>query len=59
MNGGFAVANEALAVCKLCHLAGLDLQRTSGKFSFKHSEIFKHCVFLSPGKTGQSQASTV
>ena len=52
MNGGFAVANKALAVSKLCHLTGFYLQRAAGKFSFKHSEIFKHGFFLSPEKTG-------
>ena len=42
MDGGFAVADKALAVCKLCHLAGFNLQRASGEFRFEHSEFFKH-----------------
>ena len=49
MDGGFAIANKALDVCKLCHLTGFNLQRAAGKFSFKYSEILKHLLFLSPG----------
>ena len=58
MDGGLTVTDKALAVCKLCHFTGFDLQRASGKFRFKYSEIFKHKgYFPSPREPGFSDSA--